>query len=310
MSLVNRKGADSLRRQVHRSKGKPTGPVEHTRASLLESEILAHFDELHSEDRWNVDEIERQLIDDELTDLDRKFSDIGLTKGVVMFSPSGASKCPRELALKAFKAKKDEQTSYPYQRRWTRNSTAVHRATQRDLLYAERLPNARFKVARTDEGRPAWERNIAKVVKITHKGVTFEVYGMVDGFLDYKDGSRVGFEFKTKSTTIAAVGDYKMRECSPDHRLQTVAYSLLFGIDEYLIVYESVAKDGWMKGAQARADMRAFYVKVTDADREALLDKWAAIAEAYYNGEIPNPDFSKCLFCPYKTRCEEVEAVE
>ncbi|MFS0841195.1 PD-(D/E)XK nuclease family protein [Paenibacillus sp. 1P03SA] len=307
MGLVSKAGAERLRKEVQAQR---FSLVTSGREQDLREGIVAHFNALHSLSFWPDREIEQQLLDDEQKDVDALDGDIGLTEGVVMFSPSSASKCPRELFFKATKAKKDDITMFPYQKRWTRNSTAVHRAVQKDLLYAEKvLTNPLFTVERTEDGRPAWERNIAHVVQFEHNGVRFQMYGMMDGILRYTpDGSRIGFEFKTKSTTIAAVGDFKMREPSQDHVTQCTAYSLLFGIDEYLITYESVAKDGWMKGADARADMKSFYIRVTDDDRNALLDKFAFVAENFYNGEIPDPDFSKCIFCPYKTRCKEATA--
>jgi hypothetical protein len=301
MSLVNKAGAKRLRQQVQLENNAG-------REQELKYGIVQHFNDLHAADYWTDKEIEKQIIDDELKDLESSFSDVGIKNGVIMFSPSSASKCERELFLKATKAKKDKITMYPYQKRWTRNSTAVHRAVQKDLMYAEKvLKNPRFTVERTDEGRPAWEKNIAHVVQLEHNGIPFQLYGMMDGVLRYTpDGSRIGFEFKTKSTTIAAIGDYKMKEASPDHVTQCTAYSLLFGVDEFLITYESVAKDSWMKGEDARADMRAFYVHVTDEDRQRLLNKFAAVAEQYYDGEVPIPDYSKCIFCPFKTRCKEI----
>jgi hypothetical protein len=301
MSLVNRKGAADLRSKVVAYRGDE-------RARTLERDILLHFDSIHSQDYRTDNEIERALIADELNDLDRNFDDLGFIKGLITFAPSSASKCERELAFKAYKVAKDETPTIPYQKRWTRNATAVHRATQRDLLYGEKiLPYPKFKVRRGEDGRPCWERNIQTVKRFEHNGVEFQIFGMMDGQLIYTpDDSVIGFEFKTKSTTLAAIGEYKMKEASPDHRLQCVAYSLLFGLDEFLIVYESLAKDSWSKGKDAKPDMRAFHVRVTEDDRLWLLDKFARVAEQYYNGEIPRPDYSKCMFCPFKTRCEEV----
>lgn len=301
MSLVNRAGAEALRDQVRKSAGDD-------REQLLKRQIVKHFDDLHAKDVRTDPDIERLLIDDELTDLDRSYDDIGFVDGVIQFSPSSAAKCPRELFFKASKQRKDAIVTYPYQKRWTRNSTAVHRAVQRDLLYAEKfLPRPLFTVERTEDGRPAWERNIAHVIQLEHRGVRFQLYGMMDGILRHEDGSRIGFEFKTKSTTLAAIGEYKMKEASPDHVTQCSAYSLLFGVDEFIILYESVAKDAWAKGADAKPDLRPFVIRVTDEDRERLLDKWAGVAMDFYNAEISPPDFSKCIFCPFKTRCKEVE---
>lgn len=300
MSLTNREGAVKLRKEVQEVR-------QLERGETLTRDIVQHFNALHSKNYYTDKKIEQQLIKDELEDLDSSFSDIGIKDGIIMFSPSSSSKCERELFLKATKAEKDEIQAYPYQKRWTRNSTAVHRAVQKDLLYAEKLlKSPKFKVKRTSSGSPAWEKNIAKVVQLEYKGIPFQLYGMMDGILDYYDGSTVGFEFKTKSTTIAAIGAYKMKEASPDHVMQCSAYSILFGVDEFIILYESVAKDGWNKGKDAKPDLRPFYIKVTDEDREHLLQKFARVAEQYYNGEIPRGNYDKCLFCTYKTRCDSI----
>ena len=69
-------------------------------------------------------------------------------------------------------------------------------------------------------------------------------------------------------------------------------------------MYESLAKDSWTKGEDARPDMRAFYINVEDTDRVALLDFLADTAQRFYAGKLPEADREKCLFCPYKTTCE------
>lgn len=302
MGLLKTVDVDSL---LKGSKAPPPLPPSNTRAVELETAILAQFDALHSIDFFPKKRLELRLLQDEFDNLEKTRDDVGYIDGLICFSPSSVSKCPRELFFKAKRAPKDAQTAFPFQRRQMRNGTAVHRATQRDLIYSEvLLPDPAFTVARTPAGKYAWEQNIATIRTITQKGVTFQLYGMMDGQLIFqRDGSTVGFEFKTKSTTIASVGNYKMREAMPSHKYQCTAYSLLFGMDEFLIVYESVAKDSWMKGADAKPDMRAFYIKVTDADRAALLDFLADTARKFYAGELPGADRDKCLFCVYKTQC-------
>lgn len=299
MSLFSREKAQKLRERVL--------DKESERGQRLAGGLWNMFNELHSMDYYEDREIEELLLEQKKHEI--KVMDFfkTLPKDVVTFSPSGAGKCRRELVYKAQRAKKDEVQRYPYQRRWTRNSTVVHGAVQTDLLYAEKkLAKPIFTVARMkDNGLPAWESNLKTVKRISHKGVDFAVYGMMDGVLIYTpDGSKIGFEFKTKSTTIGTVGHYKMKDAGADHKLQCVAYSILFGIDEYIITYESVAKDGWTKGKEAKPDLRTFYHRVTEEDRQELLDKWAETAKAKYNNELPERELDKCIFCPYKTVCE------
>ncbi|BAF60338.1 hypothetical protein PTH_2157 [Pelotomaculum thermopropionicum SI] len=292
--LVNRSGARRLREEVQSQE----------RGEVLTRAILRHFDDLHSLDLPLDFEIEKYMLEDGRLALENDTSRLNFEK-IATFTPSSASKCRRELFFRACKVEPEPQAFFPFQRRWMRNGTAVHAAIQKDLLYAEKyLSNPKFKMARTDQGRPAWEKNIRQVKQFEHRGVKFQIYGMMDGVLLYvPDNSKIGLEFKTKSTTVSAVGTYKLKDAQESHRDQCTAYSLLFGLNEFLVVYESLAKDNWTKNEEARPDMRAFYVETGDYERGLLLDKFAEVAESYYNGEVPGGDPSKCIFCPYKTRC-------
>lgn len=278
------------------------------RVGELTSAILSHFDKIHSIKCRPVDTgIERMIIEDEVTGLENDTSHLKFENGLITFSPSSASKCERELFFKGIKAPQDEKPFFPYHNRWMRNGSAIHSAVQKDLLYGEKyVENPAFTVVRTKKGRPAWEKNIRYVKQIEHNGVRFQIYGMCDGVLVYTpDNSKVGFEFKTKSTTIGAIGDFKMKDAQPEHREQCTAYSILFNLNEYLIVYESLAKDQWNKNEEAKPDMRAFYVEITDHDKTLLLDKFAKVAQMYYEGKTPSANHSKCIFCLYKSCCGE-----
>jgi hypothetical protein len=282
------------------------------RGNELVSGIIDHFNRLHDLDRLPVDfEIERMMIDEAIRSLEDDKSHLNFKEGLVTFSPSSASKCERELFYKAFRYSEHVDLE-PYHKRWTRNATAVHAAVQKDLLYAEKyLENPSFNVVRTKRGNyPAWEKNVRTVRQFEHNGVEFQEYGMMDGVLLYnRDGSKIGFEFKTKSTTLGVIGDYKMKDAETSHKEQCVAYSLLFGLDEFIIFYESLAKDGWTKGKAAKPDIRAFYYYVTEADRREMLDKWAFTADRKYRELLPPGNFEKCFFCKYKGQCADDQAL-
>lgn len=279
--------------------------ITNEREKILTKEILKHFDRLHSLPEEFDRELEIELLKNELKNLEKP-KELHFESGIVTFSPSSASKCERELFFKAVGAEQDEMPFFPYQRRWVRNGSAVHKEVQKDLLLAEkRLEDPAFRVVRLHDGSPAWEENLKDVRQFEHNGVRFQLFGKMDGILEYRDGSRIGFEYKTKSTTISAVGNYKLKDAQDNHKQQAIAYSLLFGIDEFLIVYESLAKDGWTKGEQARADMRAFYYRPTETEKEDLLDKFARVAKKVENKELPVAEREKCLFCPFKTICSK-----
>jgi hypothetical protein len=275
------------------------------RAKELSDAMLRHFERFHSLSEIYDREIEEAILEQEIENI-RNPKQLNFEKGLVTFSPSSASKCERELFYKASRAEKDEQPMLPYQRRWVRNGSAVHAAVQKDLLLAEvHLKNPAFTVEKMPDGSAAWEHNLKDVKVFEHNGVRFQVFGMMDGILRYRDGSRIGFEFKTKSTTIGAVGNYKMKDAQDGHKQQAIAYSLLFGIDEFIFVYESLAKDGWNKGTEAKPDMRAFYFRPTEKQKQDLLDKFARVAAQVKGGVLPSPEYDKCLFCPFKDICEK-----
>lgn len=297
--LFNRTGAERLKKRVIEQ--------DSERGQRLAGALYNQMNDLHSVDFYSNYEIESLLLKQKEHDLDKMKNFERLPEGLISFSPSSASACGRGLVFKANKEEKDEVIRYPYQRRWTRNSSAVHEAVQRDLLYCEKvLKNPIFMVERLESGLPAWEQNIKIAKVIEHNGVKFVLNGMCDGILNYTpDGSRVLFEFKTKSTTIGTVGTYKLKGVQEEHRIQAVAYSILFGVDEVVFMYESVAKDGWTKGAEAKVDFRTFYIKITEEDRKELLDRLSRIAEQYYAKKIPAKE-DNCFFCQYKTACERV----
>lgn len=298
--LFNRTGAERLKKRVIEQ--------DSERGQRLAGALYNQMNDLHSVDFYSNYEIESLLLKQKEHDLDKMKNFERLPEGLISFSPSSASACGRGLVFKANKEEKDEVLRYPYQRRWTRNSSAVHEAVQRDLLYCEKvLKNPIFTVERLESGLPAWEQNIKTAKVIEHNGVKFVLNGMCDGILNYTpDGSKVLFEFKTKSTTIGTVGTYKLKGVQEEHRIQAVAYSILFGVDEVVFMYESVAKDGWTKGAEAKVDFRTFYVKITEEDGKNLLDRLSEIASDYYANKLPEKESEKCFFCVYKEACERV----
>ena len=276
---------------------------EDIRGNEIASDIISQVTEYHSKQSRPVKEIEKILLEQHQLEYDL----IGVVTprpATYIFSPSGASKCSRELYFKALKIKTVD-TNQPYQRRWTRNSTAVHEVVQKDLLYmGKTMKNPNFTVKLKENGLPAWEENLKTFVEVKHDGEEFAVLGMMDGILNYKDGSEIGFEFKTKSNSIAQVGNYCMKAPAPYHKDQCVAYSILFGMNEFILMYEAVSKDQWHKGVDAKIDIRAFYFKATEEAKNELLSKFASVVKAVKANEMPPMQVDKCIFCSYKHLCE------
>lgn len=221
----------------------------------------------------------------------------------VKFSPSSVSHCRRELYFKNLNFKDSSVTREPYQKRWIRNSRLAHMGIQKDLMMMERYVPSPFTLKRNVDYTPAWEENIKRHREITYDGETFCLSGMMDGTLVHEDGKTFGFEFKTKSNTVAQVGNYLLKDINENHKQQLIAYSILFDINDYIVVYESMAKDTWKKGKEARQDIKVFHYQVTEEDRQMVLLKLAEVTRSCFNMIQPFKETDKCLFCNFKKVC-------
>lgn len=278
MTIINKGGAEALRKKIE---------VHNPLGARYEKEILAQFNALHDKDIWDDHELEKYLLKDRIKAVEEMGKKRSYPMDLVRFNPSGASATVMDLWLKA-KGYKEYTTRYPYHKRWTRNATAVHEAVQRDLIYAEKYTESFFRVARTNGGMPAWEHNVLSWKELEHNGQQFLISGMLDGILVHEaTGNYVGFEFKTKSNTIAQVGDYLMKGPYDYHVDQAVAYYLLTGVRDYILMYEALAKPRWLDMEEARNDTRAFHVYVTDEMAERLLDKFAHVTKLVVENEVP-----------------------
>ncbi|MED4619168.1 hypothetical protein [Priestia megaterium] len=289
-------------------KAQVLGTDADTVGNKMAKHLADHFNAFHGlQHRRNDKEIESLLLKQTEHEVKLIDSEPTYPKVIIKYNPSGASKCNLELFQIAIGIEQVHDDKYPYHDRWTRNATAVHEATQRDLLYAQKyLPNTKFTVELTEDGLPAWEQNILTWKVFEHKGQRFVINGMMDGILKYiPEDKKIGFEFKTKSSTIGQVGYYKMKDIQEAHKMQGVAYSLLFGIDDFVFMYESLAKDGWTKGAEAKPDFRVFHLHVTEEMRQELLDKFAYVASCVEAGVEPAEELDKCFFCGFKYICHE-----
>lgn len=281
--------------------------------TTLGTAMVEHFDAINAKSYFPKPAIEEILLRDMQHEIHMMKNRFTTPEGLVKFTPSGASKCRRELFYKTLKARQDDIQQAPFNNRWTRNSSAIHKSVQHNLLYANTLlPKPYFSVLMVEkEGfglLPAWEKNIEKYEVIEHNGVKFVVSGMMDGLLKVNStGQTVGFEYKTKSNDSYQIE--KMTKPSPQHILQCVSYSLIFKdengepVNDYILTYEAVAKDRWDKGEYALQDVKAFHITITERQKKSMLKKFSEVADMIYNGELPKQETSKCMFCGYKGIC-------
>lgn len=128
--------------------------------------------------------------------------------------------------------------------------------------------------------------------KLYHK--TLNMSFLCDGIIRY-NGKYYILEIKTETSNKF----WDRKDVNPDHVLQGTAYSLAFGIDQVLFLYE--CRDNCSK--------KAFMLNVTDEMREALKNKIFS-CNMYVRSETPPPkpdDISKgaCAYCGYSEVCKQ-----
>lgn len=288
-------------------------------STQIEGDLIAMLDEWHSlPETWDH-ELDAQI--------HRWYSDVPTVwPKRPYFSPSSLNDCPRELYLKAKRAKRDIGGQPPHQKRWQNAGTLVGDMIQRDLLFIEKHFEAktgnapRFRFLRDKQGRPAFE-DFAKINrKVEYEGETFYLYGAPDGIMEYvtDDGEkvRVGIEIKSKQTTAAQTSLYSMREPTRSHFVQTVAYAEMYDCDYYVILYVNLSKKGWYmsdEDYEKTPDIRAFCTRITDEHKAQVFGKAAAVTKAVREGKPPKLDIEGWTFNGFKEACaldlsgEEVE---
>ncbi|SFX47922.1 hypothetical protein SAMN04487866_10926 [Thermoactinomyces sp. DSM 45891] len=284
--------------------------------SELAHDFLTMMDKWHSyKEIWD-DDLDADILrmNLEILTTNRKKLDWG-PKGTGYFTPSSSSSDARELYMKLTKAPRDEQEIAPHQKRWQRAGTAFGDIIQDDLLYINKHYISEFKEQPTYRPEfvdlngklyPSWERFARKIMWIKHRGHQIPILGQPDGILWHHTGKRVGLEIKTKQTTAARTSHYSMREPSQDHIKQCICYSIMYGVDDYLIVYGNLAKKAWnmtKEDYEKTPDLRVFHIKITDEDRKGLLDFFADILDCIDAGIPPKLDLDKWMFNNFKTAC-------
>ena len=273
------------------------------------SEFLAMLDAWHAAPEVYDDQLDAQIhrwYADILTDRSRK---VWPPRNIPYFSPSSANSCRRELYEKLLKSPKDKREQPPHQGRWTRFGTAVGDTIQRDLLFIEKHyasytgENPAFTVERNHRGEPMFEDFAKTSHLVEHRDKTFGLFGTCDGILTYGD-LRVGLEIKSKQTTAAQTSLYSMKAPKEDHVKQCITYSKMYDVDHYIILYVNASKVGWEMTDEQYAknpDVRAFYVNVTERDKQALMDEFVDVIQSVEDGNPPPVDPEKWTFNNFKT---------
>ena len=281
-------------------------------SAQIEGDLIALLDDWHSQGS----EVWDDALDSQIHAWYVNPPKVWPERGVPYFSPSALGSCPRELYVKARGAKRDSFPQAPHQTRQRGMGTLVGDYIQRELLFIEKhyekkTGNApRFRFLRDEQGRPRFEEFAKAAVPITHNGERFQLFGAPDGIMTYTtdDGEqiRVGLEIKSKASTAARTSLYSMREPEASHAAQARCYARMFDCEYYVVLYVNLAKKGWFmtpEDYEKTPDIRAFCMRVTDEDKERLLDKPAAITRAVREGKPPALDLDEWTFNNFKTAC-------
>lgn len=144
------------------------------------------------------------------------------------------------------------------------------------------------------------QRNLTDLEVVEKKTMETKLYNkkynisfMCDGIIKYK-GKYFIFEFKTET----ADKFYKRTDVDLNHYNQATAYSLSFGINQVLFVYEN----------RNTCDLKSYIRVVTDEMKEELIGKLEYCDE--YAKKLKAPPKPKevakktCSYCNYKKKCE------
>lgn len=244
--------------------------------------------------------------------------------GLVTFGASGTAMCDRQISFKNSHVRPKISHDLPHRGRQRRMGSAIIEYFQLDLAHMEkRLGNeAEITLAETEKGEYAMEDASQKRKVFDHNGVKFAITAKPDGIFNYK-GEQLLFEYKTKAGGIKAYnGKLDYKGAQDDHLRQVTAESLLFGIREGLIVYESTQKPAWFSDEEMKSvtkgqktwkegeptpDLRGFYFYITDAMQQTLLDDLSEQAKIVYSEITPKMKVemtNKCGFCKFIDHCK------
>ena len=220
----------------------------------------------------------------------------------IAFSPSGVTKCARELYYMHSDVTPDDEPLVAWRQRVPRNGEAVHTATQRDYLEMEqKLRDAGVPVKfRFLEAEISGERSyIVGGRKVTLRGRCDGQIGVLGDNGEVIE--TIGLEIKTKDRMVNLNKVRKSGEPQSEHRQQAIAYALMWGIQKWLFAYESLQKPSW--GDVDKPDQFYVLIEVNREQAKALLLRLARVVEQIETRTLPPPELDHCGFCQFKTQC-------
>lgn len=289
----------------------------------VEREFIEQLDAYYSDPRssFYLDRLEKEFYKQRLNHVGFKPYP---KDGLVTFGASGTDKCDLEVYYRNQKIKPEKRHDLPFRGRQRRQGSAIIEMVQLDLIHMPaRLGNrAKFTVKKTKSDEYAFEdaaqhRAVYEVEMEDGYKCRFAITAKPDGILEY-EGKSLLFEYKTKAAGLRAMNG-KLDFKGPDegHMRQVTAESLVFGISEGILLYESTQKPSWFSDEERKsvtkgqktwkegaplADVRAFYFTISADEQHALLHHLAKQARNVYENTKPTvtPEMTnKCAFCDF-----------
>jgi len=282
----------------------------------IAQEFTDYLNEFHSYQQPYDDEMDAKLYE-QFAGILRKQAKWGYfdwSKKRPYFGPSSAGRSDRELYEKVRKSPRDNTKPQPQQRRWTALGEQIGGLVQREIMLAERhYPKftgkpSRFRFKRNSEGAPLYEHFTKKMHEVNYDGEEFAIFGLGDGILEYltDDGEwlPIGLEVKSRQTSYAETSKARMQEVKSDHRLQTVCYGEMYGLNYFLTIYLNSSKKAWNMTDEERVkspDFRVFGYEITEDEKNEVKAKFARVTRMAREGKAPKVELESWLFNDYKT---------
>lgn len=174
--------------------------------------------------------------------------------------------------------------------RWQAIGTAVGDVWQQQVLAAEywtkkgkaQVDFSFERVIRNYTDFPKHYPMFEEFAREYHELDGVPVWGTCDGILNYHGEhpgvtrdlktTRIGFEVKSKQTTNASTGTYKMKGAEAKHIQQSKTYALMYDLDYYFILYQNCSKKGWTQDEETKTkypDCRVFGIYISPEEKKA-----------------------------------------
>ena len=303
-------------------------------AEKLAYKFLTQLNKYHATGTQEDDKVLTKYFRDYINILAHPFEVPTDHKDIPKFRPSGVSGCPREWFYKLTNTPADipvdEKVTPPYQTRWQNIGTLIGDMIQKDLLHMETKGYNQFRFDKithnlggeVDYLFPYFEQfsTVSKVIE--HGGKTFRLQGSTDGIMVYTDEYgeelQVGLEIKSKQTSYSTTSKSQLKSPNESHVKQVTAYSLMFDVDYWIIIYVNGSKKAWTMDESEidkSPDIRTFGIYVTEEMKHELKARLAEIVTSVENNNPLPLDLNGWLFNEYKKACakglseEELQAI-